>query len=358
MERLTLCPFFMVSFFLYHRTMTDKSRAELYALAGQYNIGDDCPLFPGLFDFCLATAGCSLAAARSLVSGAAQIAINWSGGLHHAKKSEASGFCYVNDINLAILELLRVFPRVLYIDIDVHHGDGVQEAFYTTDRVYTLSLHKYGDGFFPGTGSADELGVGRGRLTSLNLPLRDGIDDAGYTFLFRPILREIIACYAPSAIVFQCGADSLGTDRLGCFNLSLTGHGACLAYAKSFGLPLLALGGGGYTIRNVSRCWTYETSLLADTPLPSSLPTTTPHLEYFAPDYSLFPPLSALSRVENSNSRSYLEGLLQTALEQIRALRGAPSVQFQRVPRDSDGLDSDAEAQSDSDKGSDQSDGE
>jgi histone deacetylase 1/2 len=83
--------------------------------------------------------------------GLCDIAINWAGGLHHAKKSEASGFCYVNDIVLGILELLRYYPRVLYIDIDVHHGDGVEEAFYTTDRVMTVSFHKYGE-FFPGTG--------------------------------------------------------------------------------------------------------------------------------------------------------------------------------------------------------------
>lgn len=89
--------------------------------------------------------------AARLNRGLCDIAINWAGGLHHAKKSEASGFCYVNDIVLGILELLRYYPRVLYIDIDVHHGDGVEEAFYTTDRVMTCSFHKYGE-FFPGTG--------------------------------------------------------------------------------------------------------------------------------------------------------------------------------------------------------------
>jgi acetoin utilization deacetylase AcuC-like enzyme len=83
--------------------------------------------------------------------GLCDIAINWAGGLHHAKKAEASGFCYVNDIVLAILELLKYHARVLYIDIDIHHGDGVEEAFYTTDRVMTVSFHKFGD-FFPGTG--------------------------------------------------------------------------------------------------------------------------------------------------------------------------------------------------------------
>jgi len=124
----------------------------------RYILGEftDCPVFDGLYDFCATYTGCSIDGAVKLNHGLTDIAVNWSGGLHHAKKMEASGFCYVNDIVLAILELLKYNPRVLYIDIDVHHGDGVEEAFYTTDRVMTLSFHKYGD-FFPGTGKNDCL---------------------------------------------------------------------------------------------------------------------------------------------------------------------------------------------------------
>ena len=126
----------------------------------RFNFADDCPVFDGMYDFCRAYAGASLAAARRLRAGATDIAINWTGGLHHAKKFEASGFCYINDIVLAILELLQTFPRVLYIDIDIHHGDGVQEAFYTSNRVMTVSFHKYGNDFFPCTGDISETGVG------------------------------------------------------------------------------------------------------------------------------------------------------------------------------------------------------
>ena len=104
-----------------------------------------------------ACSGGSIDAAMRLNHGLTDIAINWAGGLHHAKKSEASGFCYVNDIVLAILELLKFHARVLYIDIDIHHGDGVEEAFYTTDRVMTVSFHKFGE-FFPGTGDC-KVGV-------------------------------------------------------------------------------------------------------------------------------------------------------------------------------------------------------
>ena len=121
---------------------------RVFLLICLVNVGEDCPVFDGLFEFCQLSAGGSVAGAIKLNKQACDIALNWGGGLHHAKKSEASGFCYVNDIVLAILELLKYHQRVLYIDIDIHHGDGVEEAFYTTDRVMTVSFHKYGE-YFP-----------------------------------------------------------------------------------------------------------------------------------------------------------------------------------------------------------------
>ena len=129
------------------------------------------------------------AAAKRLTDGEADIAINWAGGLHHAKKREASGFCYINDIVLGILELLRHVPRVLYIDIDCHHGDGVEEAFYTTDRVMTYSLHKFGE-FFPGTGQLSDRGRGQGRGYAVNIPLKDGVTDESYRSVFEPVRRS------------------------------------------------------------------------------------------------------------------------------------------------------------------------
>lgn len=110
-----------------------------------------------MYQFFQISAGGSIGGAVKLNRRQADIAVNWAGGLHHAKKCEASGFCYVNDIVLAILELLKNHKRVLYIDIDIHHGDGVEEAFYTTDRVMTVSFHKYGDFFFPGEPAAGFL---------------------------------------------------------------------------------------------------------------------------------------------------------------------------------------------------------
>ena len=201
------------------QTVTPLKVSNMSASLSRFNVGNDCPVFEGMYDFCAHYTGASLNAVEKLVNNQADIAINWSGGLHHAKKAEASGFCFVNDIVIAISELLRHYPRVLYIDIDIHHGDSVQEAFYLTDRVMTLSFHKYGQNFFPGTGDLFEIGSGQGRYYSLNVPLREGMDDESYRLIFRPILHSVVQHYQPACIVLQCGADSLAEDRLGCFNL-------------------------------------------------------------------------------------------------------------------------------------------
>jgi len=240
------------------------------------------------------------------MSGKSDIAINWAGGLHHAKKQEASGFCYTNDIVLSILELLKFYPRVLYIDIDVHHGDGVEEAFYVTDRVMTVSFHKFGDMFFPGTGDIWDKGSGPGEYYAVNFPLKDGIDDESYESVFKPVIKKVMEMFKPSAIVLQCGADSLANDRIGCFNLTIKGHGDCVKFVKNFGVPTLVLGGGGYNIRSVARCWAYETGLLLDTDIEDTIPFND-YWQYFEPDHKLhFPKQPGL---ENNNNREYLEKL-------------------------------------------------
>lgn len=300
-------------------------------LLGQCNVGDDCPLFDGLFDFCSKYTGASLQGVNKLNTNSVDIAINWSGGLHHAKKFEASGFCYVNDIVIAILEMLKYYNRVLYIDIDVHHGDGVQEAFYLTDRVMTVSFHRYGGNFFPCTGSMYEIGAENGKYYSVNVPFREGIDDASYFQVFQPVVQNVMEFYRPSAIVLQCGADSLASDRLGCFSLSSKGHGECVKLVRNLNLPLLVLGGGGYTLRNVARCWTYETSLLVDEPISNELPLTE-YIAYFSPDFTLHPDI--VTRQDNANSKAYLEAIPKLVYENLKMLQHAPSVQMQDVPSD------------------------
>eukprot|EP00850_Spirogloea_muscicola_P006276 SM000029S10571 [mRNA] locus=s29:944498:948259:+ [translate_table: standard] len=295
------------------------------------NMGEDCPVFDNLFEFCRIYAGGTIDAARRLNHGLSDIAINWAGGLHHAKKCEASGFCYINDLVLGILELLKYHARVLYIDIDIHHGDGVEEAFYLTDRVMTVSFHKHGDYFFPGTGDVKELGEGDGTYYSVNVPLKDGIDDSSFLRMFKPIISKVMEVYQPGAVVLQCGADSLAGDRLGCFNLSVDGHSECVAFVKRFNIPLLVTGGGGYTKQNVARCWTVETATLLDTTLPDEIPRND-YYDYFKPDCTLKTDFT--NTMENANSKSYLSNIRVMVLENLRNLIHAPSVQMHEVPPD------------------------
>eukprot|EP00668_Euglena_longa_P045996 GGOE01061679.1.p1 GENE.GGOE01061679.1~~GGOE01061679.1.p1 ORF type:complete len:391 (+),score=92.62 GGOE01061679.1:149-1321(+) len=295
----------------------------------KYNFGDDCPVFDGLWELCQLCAGGSLAAARHLNAGKAEVAINWAGGLHHARKSECRGFCYVNDIVLAILELLQVFPRVLYVDIDIHHGDGVEEAFYLTDRVMTVSFHKFGD-FFPGTGDITDIGVHKGKGFAVNFPLKDGINDASYQSIFEPVMTRVLDSFQPSAIVMQCGADSLAGDMLGTFNLTLKGHAKCLQFLRKHNVPMLVLGGGGYTVKNVARCWSYETAVLCGEEVPNELPTGEfPTTVYASGEKLHLPPKD----VPDTNTREELERHVMQICENIRQLQGPPSVQMHETGR-------------------------
>ena len=311
------------------RVTPDTARQHAEAMQ-RFNLGEDCPIFEGLFDFCRLYTGGSLDGAARLNQGLSDIAINWSGGLHHAKKTEASGFCYINDLVLAILELLKRHARVLYIDIDIHHGDGVEEAFWLTDRVMTVSFHKYGD-FFPGTGDLKDIGAGAGKYYSVNVPLHDGMDDANYQRLFKPVIQKVMDMFQPGAIVLQCGADSLASDRLGCFNLSLDGHAECVRFVKSFGVPLLVTGGGGYTKQNVARCWALETGVLLDRQLKEDIPEHPFYWEYYA-DANHKLRVHPNTAMDNNNTKNYLNNVKQAVLEHLRCLDAAPGVAMQQVP--------------------------
>merc|ERR1711887_352259 len=196
------------------RSIRPDNMAEYNKQMQRFNVGEDCPVFDGLYEFCQLSAGGSVASAVKLNKQATEIAINWAGGLHHAKKSEASGFCYVNDIVLAILELLKYHQRVLYVDIDIHHGDGVEEAFYTTNRVMTVSFHRYGD-FFPGTGDIKDIGENEGKGYSVNVPLLNGLDDDSFTEIYKTVMEAVRQRFRPEVVVIQCGAASLAYHKLG-----------------------------------------------------------------------------------------------------------------------------------------------
>lgn len=270
----------------------------------------DCPVFENIQDFCVRYSSASVNGAYLLNSGIYKCVINWGGGLHHAKKEEASGFCFVNDIVMAILELLTRYERVMYIDVDVHHGDGVEEAFLTNNRVLTLSLHKYGDGFFPDTGT-----LITDSHKAINVPFLNGIEDDSYKYAYEPIISNAIRKFKPNAIVYQSGADSLAEDKLGPFNLSIKGHSDCLKFVFDYDIPLLVLGGGGYTIHNVARCWAYETATLLGVPIPDKVPEDNPFFQYFGPSFDTNPEF--VHKYSNQNNKKYLDSIVNFIQDKI-----------------------------------------
>jgi len=159
--------------------------------------------------------------------------------------------------------------------------------------------------------------------------LRDGISDENYKSVFEPIIRQVMESYDPSAIVLQCGTDSLSGDKLGCLNLSMRGHANCVKFVKSFNKPLLLLGGGGYTMRNVSRAWAFETGLAAGVELGPEIPVNE-YYEYFGPDYELD---VKSSNTEDMNTPEYLERVKNIVMENLRKLKGPPSVQMTDIPK-------------------------
>jgi len=266
-----------------------------------------------------------------------------SAAVTKASRPVIVGNCYINDIVLAILELLKRHQRVLYIDVDIHAGDGVEEAFYTTDRVMTVSFHKYApeEGFFPRTGAPTEIGQGAGTGYSINFPLKDGIGDQLYEEVFRTVIGNTFEAYRPSAIVLQCGADSLAGDAIGSFNLSTHGHGACVEFCKSFNVPLLLLGGGGYTVSNVARCWSFETAVAIGchrdlaTHIPDELLQTDALVARQLQGTGNKIHVKRDTNVRDNNTRSLLAREQARLLERLKQLAHAPSVQYSfQPPRD------------------------
>ena len=195
-------------------------------------------MFPGLYDYCRMVATGSLGCAARLNSGEARVAINWFGGMHHARPNTASCGCYVNDCVLAILELLKEHQRVMYVDLDRTHCDAVEEAFLTTDRVITLSLHSCPSrGEWTSTGHIDDIGVEKGAGCAINVPLLSGADDATFTAMFKRVFARAKKVFAPDAIVVQCGGGALAGERTSNFNVTLRGYGNCVKLVKDAACP-------------------------------------------------------------------------------------------------------------------------
>ncbi len=259
-------------------------------IAPRYGLGtEDDPIFPAMHEASALVAGATLAAAQAVWSGTAEHGVSIAGGLHHAMRDHASGFCVYNDLALAISWLLsQGIERVAYVDIDVHHGDGVQAAFYNDPRVLTISLHEHPRTLFPGTGRASETGGPDAEGSAVNVALPAGTRDAGWLRAFHAIVPPMLRAFQPQILVSQHGCDTHWMDPLA--NLELTidaqraAHAAIhrLAHETAGGRWLLTGGGGYEVVQVVPRTWTHLLAEAAGRPLDPEIPTPPDWRDYVA----------------------------------------------------------------------------
>jgi acetoin utilization protein AcuC len=233
----------------------------------------DNPVFPDVYDWAMSVAGGSIDASKALLQGRARRAFNMSGGLHHAMPSRASGFCHVNDAVLAIHELLRAGKRVAYVDIDAHHGDGVEHAFYSRNDVLTISIHQSGYTIFPGSGFVEDAGDSEGEGFAVNIPLMPGAGDAAYDRSMEEVILPALEAFAPDVLTTQLGADAITGDVVANLQLSLRCFERCVDHFRKLDLPWLAFGGGGYNVGNVVRAWTLAWARMVEADLADEIPS-------------------------------------------------------------------------------------
>lgn len=258
----------------YLAALKRANNGEIFQEALNYGLGNgDNPVFAGIYDWSLLVCGGTLRAVREAAAGSVLVAFHFGGGLHHAFRNRAAGFCYLNDAAVAIAEQVEKGRRVLYLDVDAHHGDGVQEAFYDTDSVLTVSIHETGDHLFPGTGYVEEMGEGEGYGYSVNVPLYPGSGDQVFKKAFEAMLPPLLDSFRPDILVTQLGVDTMGKDPLAhlMYTTGSLEH-TVKRIRELFSGPTTFLGGGGYDIDTVARCWTLAWCHLAGRDVPDSLP--------------------------------------------------------------------------------------
>lgn len=229
----------------------------------KYGLGtEDNPVFSGVYDFSLLTAGATLLGARKIASGEIQVAFNPVGGFHHAGRDHAEGFCYVNDIAVAVIQLLKQGLRVAVVDIDAHHGNGVQDAFYGDNRVLVISFHQNGKDIYPWSGFENEIGEGRGKGFTVNVPLPAGTDDEIFERAFEEMVPPLLGAFKPDIVIGELGADTHFADPLSDLNLTNLGYSRVVEKLAEMSPRLLALGGGGYDLYKTARNWTLAWAVL------------------------------------------------------------------------------------------------
>jgi acetoin utilization protein AcuC len=244
---------------LLREASTGKVNLDMLA----HGIGsEDNPILPGIYEWSLMTAGATFMGMEIVAKREADVVFNPLGGFHHARRDYAEGFCYINDVAIAIAAAIKRGLKVAFIDIDAHHCNGLQEAFYEDDRVLVVSLHETGEALYPGTGKVDEIGTGKGTGYNINIPLAEGTDDEVYVYAFREVVPPIVRAFRPDFIVAEIGADTLRSDPLTDLMLTNNAYQEVIKAIKGFSQPLLALGGGGYDIYRTARCWTLAWAIL------------------------------------------------------------------------------------------------
>jgi acetoin utilization protein AcuC len=247
----------------------------------RHGIGtEDDPVFEGMHEAAALVAGATLAAARAVWSGDALHAVNVAGGHHHAMRGTASGFCVYNDLAVAIKWLLAAgAERVAYVDLDVHHGDGVQDAFYADPRVLTISLHEHPISLFPGTGLPGETGTGEGEGYAVNVAMPAGTADAGWLRAFDGVVVPLLRSFKPTVLVSQHGCDSHRLDPLAHFELTIDAQRLAQVRLHELAHELcegrwVATGGGGYAlVEVVPRIWTHLLAIAAGQPIDPEMAT-------------------------------------------------------------------------------------
>ena len=231
----------------------------------EFGLGtEENPIFSGMFEYSALTAGATMMGARMVAGREVQVAFNPVGGFHHAGRHHAEGFCYVNDVAVAITQLLKEGLRVAFVDIDAHHANGVQDAFYRDDRVLVISFHESGKDLYPWSGFENEIGEGKGEGYTVNFPLPQNTDDEAFIRAFSAIVPPLLESYTPDLVIAELGADTHVSDPL--THLSMTNYGYCDAVRtlKKCAPRLLALGGGGYDVYKTARSWTLAWAILND----------------------------------------------------------------------------------------------
>jgi acetoin utilization protein AcuC len=260
---------------------------------------DDNPVYAGIHEASARLAGGSLLAAESILSGSALHVVNFGGGMHHAARGKASGFCIYNDAALAIQRLLDGgVSRVLYIDVDAHHGDGTERIFWDDPRVLTVSLHESGMSLFPGTGFANEVGGPEARGTAVNVALPAGTGDGGWLRAFHAVVPQVAAAFAPEVIVSQHGCDGHRRDALSNLRLSVDAQRQNALDIAELATRLcegrwISTGGGGYNVTDVvPRVWSHLIGIAAGHPVPLRTPVPRPWRDYVMERYGAETPES------------------------------------------------------------------